>query len=111
MSEFYVISDMQFFFLLQTSGFEWADEILSSSEGGEKSNADNILETSVINNVQQTVQYSQTNQQLSSQPSSVNVQYIQSTTNTTVQQATVQQIQPQQQPAQIIPNISNLTPG
>lgn len=90
------------------SGFEWADEILSSSEGGEKSNADNLLETSVVNNIQQTVQYAQTNQHLSSQANSVNVQYIQSTTNTTVQQAAVHQVQ---QPTQIIPNLTNLAQG
>lgn len=68
-----------------------------------------MLETSVVNNNQQSVQYGQTSGQLSGQPAggTVNLQFVQSSNTTqTVQQATVQQ-----QPAQLLPNLTNLSQG
>ncbi|CAC5409705.1 unnamed protein product [Mytilus coruscus] len=89
------------------SGFEWADDLISSVEVEDRpTSRSSVLETSVVNNNQQSVQYGHSSGQLSSQPGTVNLQFVQSNTTQTVQQATVQQ-----QPAQLLPNITNLSQG
>lgn len=91
------------------SGFEWADEIISSVEGDDRSGHSQILENSVIHSSHQStssnVQYAQptTVTHLSSQAGTVNVQFVPS--SNAVQQAPVQLIQ--QQHTQLLPNLTN----
>ncbi|VDI10053.1 Hypothetical predicted protein [Mytilus galloprovincialis] len=92
------------------SGFDWADDLISAVEVEDRpTSRSSVLETSVVHNNHQSVQYGQTSGQLSGQPAggTVNLQFVQSSNTTqTVQQATVQP-----QPAQLLPNLTNLSQG
>ena len=104
---------MTCFNVFQAAGFDWADDIISSLEGEDRTPRNTLLESTVINSSHRAgssnVQYggqSSISAQFS-QTGTVNVPLVQNSSATTLQ-APVQNIQ---QPTQLLPNLANLTQG